>query len=410
MYTRIRLFIIVLFAASLTLATGQEGNQGTPAPEAAHSAPAEKKYDPVATVMHHIGNSNEFHIVGHLAIPLPCILYSKEDGFRFFMSSAFHHGAKAIDGYVLEHGIVRRIKGEFAQGEVELEQIHHEGAAEKEGEVHYSFQKEVDGKAVSFVKADGVEYELERAATLMHNTSFYDFSISKNVFAMLLATFILFFVFLRVARMGKERAGKAPKGIQTMIETIFIFIRDEVAKPMIGHSYEKFLPLLMSLFFFILVLNLMGLIPFFPGSANVTGNLATTMVLAIITFIVTNINGNKHYWGHVLWMPGLPLAIKPLISAIEIIGLFTKPFSLMMRLFANITAGHIIILSLVGLIFVFGNAGESIPGSIGGAAIAIPFTIFMNLIELLVAFLQAYIFTMLAASYIGAAVEEPHHH
>lgn len=407
MYTRIRLFIIVLFAGSLTLAVGQEGNHGTQQPEAAHSAPAEKKYDPVATVMHHIGNSNEFHIVGNWSIPLPCILYSKEDGFRFFMSNKFHHGSKAVDKYVLEHGVVRRIKGEFPQGEVELEPIHHEGAAE-EGEHHYSFKKEMDGKEVSFVNADGAEYELERAATLMHNTSFYDFSISKNVFAMLLATFILFFVFLKVARMSKERAGKAPKGIQSLIETVFIFIRDEVAKPMIGHQYERFLPLLMSLFFFILVLNLLGLIPFFPGSANVTGNLATTMVLAIITFIVTNINGNKHYWGHVLWMPGLPLAIKPLISAIEIIGLFTKPFSLMMRLFANITAGHIIILSLVGLIFVFGNAGESIPGSIGGAAIAIPFTIFMNLIELLVAFLQAYIFTMLAASYIGAAVEEHH--
>ncbi len=405
MLTGIRFFFIVLLAGCASLAAAQEHDQ--PA-EVAHSPAAEKKYDPVATVMHHIGNSNEFHVVGDFSIPLPCILYSKEDGVRFFMSSRFHHGSMAVDKYVLEHGVVRRIVGEFPQGEVELEAVHHEG--ESSGGHHYSYQKEVEGKTVSYVKADGREYALERAATLMNPTSFYDFSISKNVFAMILATVILFVVFLKVARMSREREGQAPKGVQSLIETMFIFIRDEVAKPMIGAQYERFLPLLMSLFFFILVLNLLGLIPFFPGSANVTGNLATTMVLAIITFIVTNINGNKHYWGHVLWMPGLPLAVKPLISAIEIIGLFTKPFSLMMRLFANITAGHIIILSLVGLIFVFGNAGESIPGSIGGAAIAVPFTIFMNLIELLVAFLQAYIFTMLTASYIGAAVEEPHHH
>jgi F-type H+-transporting ATPase subunit a len=168
----------------------------------------------------------------------------------------------------------------------------------------------------------------------------------------------------------------------------------------------------MTLFFFILVCNMIGLIPFFPGSSNITGNIAVTLTLAVITFVVTTVNGNKHYWEHTLWMPGVPAPLKILIlTPVEILGLIIKPFSLMIRLFANITAGHIIILSLVGLIFLFGNDGESAGGAAAGAAIAIPFTLFMNLIELVVAFIQAFVFAMLSASYIGAAVEEaPEHH
>jgi F-type H+-transporting ATPase subunit a len=165
----------------------------------------------------------------------------------------------------------------------------------------------------------------------------------------------------------------------------------------------------MSLFFFILILNLLGLVPFFPGSANVTGNLAVTLTLAVITFIVTNINGNGHYWEHILWMPGIPAWVKIILTPVEILGLFIKPFSLMIRLFANISAGHIIILSLIGLIFLFGNNGQSIGGAATGVLIGGLFTAFMNLIELLVAFLQAFIFAILSASYVGAAVEEGHH-
>ncbi|MCB0576171.1 MAG: F0F1 ATP synthase subunit A, partial [Saprospiraceae bacterium] len=191
----------------------------------------------------------------------------------------------------------------------------------------------------------------------------------------------------------------------------YIFIRDEVAKPSIGPKYEKYMPYLLSAFFFILGLNLIGQIPFFPGSANLTGNISVTIVLAVLTFLLTMLSSNKHFWEHTLWMPGIPPVLKIFIlTPVEILGIFLKPFTLLLRLFANITAGHIVVLCFVGLIFIFGGAGTSISGTITGALTAIPLTLFMMALELLVAFLQAFIFTMLSATYIGMALEEPHHH
>ena len=387
-----------------------------------------EEYDPVSTVMHHIANSNEFHLWGNTSVPLPCILYNSDQGFSVFMSNKFHHGHYAVDGYAIAHGVVKRIKGfPEVEGKVHLDPFvmedgkrkmltEEEAKAEKEAGHHlhyvYSTENEETKEEELYVFHHGEKYELEEKRRLTNSNSWYDFSISKNVFAMLLACILLIWGFGRAASLAKKRAGQAPKGIQSFLEPFFIFIRDEVTRPMIGEKhYERFQPFIMTLFFFILVLNLLGLIPFFPGSANVTGNLAVTMVLAVITFIVTNINGNRHYWEHVFWMPGVPALVKILIiTPVEIASLFIKPFSLMIRLFANITAGHIIILSLVGLIFVFGNAGESIGGAVGGMALAVPFTLFMNLIEIIVAFIQAFIFAILSASYIGAAVEEHHHH
>ncbi len=184
---------------------------------------------------------------------------------------------------------------------------------------------------------------------------------------------------------------------------------DDVAKPNLGKHYERFVPYLLSIFFFILINNLIGLIPFFPGSANVSGNIAFTLTLAVLTFILTNINGSKDYWKHIFAMPGVPKPVLLILTPLELIGLITKPFALTMRLFANITAGHIIILSLVSLIFILGKNGESMGGVIGGTAIAVPFVLFMNALELFVAFLQAYIFTLLSAIFIGMALEEHHH-
>ncbi|MCL4133348.1 UNVERIFIED_CONTAM: hypothetical protein GTU68_017521 [Idotea baltica] len=216
---------------------------------------------------------------------------------------------------------------------------------------------------------------------------------------MLLASAILLLVFFSVAKACKKNEGKKPTGLQNAIEPFVNFVVDDIAKPNIGHKYEKFIPYLCTVFFFILVLNLLGLVPIFPGSANVTGNIAVTLVLSVFTMIVTNINGTKDYWMHML-NPPVPAFLKPLMIPIELIGILTKPFALMVRLFANISAGHIIILSLVSLVFIFA----------AGAAVAVPFVLFMNCIELLVAFLQAYIFTMLSALFIGLAVEEHEHH
>ncbi|MEO0731910.1 MAG: F0F1 ATP synthase subunit A, partial [Bacteroidota bacterium] len=296
----------------------------------------------------------------------------------------------------------------FPQGHVHLEGDH---------PVHMTTH-EVDGKErdLGLLSHGGKEYELDQPSTLDGGlvgggiSSFYDFSVTKNVFTMLLAALALIFIWGRVKRAYEKNEGQAPSGMQSLFEPLFVFIRDEVTKPMIGEKhYERFQPFIMCLFFFILFCNLFGLIPFFPGSANVTGNIAVTLTLAVIVFIVTNINGNSHYWGHIFAMPGIPKWVLIILTPVEILGLFIKPFSLMIRLFANITAGHIIILSLIGLVFLFGNNGASFGGGMTGALIGGAFTAFMNLIELLVAFLQAFIFSILAASYIGGAVEEGHH-
>jgi F-type H+-transporting ATPase subunit a len=227
---------------------------------------------------------------------------------------------------------------------------------------------------------------------------------------MLLAFLVLFFLFRKAANSYILRKGQAPKGVQAVIEPLFEFIRNEVAIPFLGSKYEKYLPYLMSVFFFILGLNLIGQLPFFPGSGNVTGNLSVTLVLAVIAALVTNFGGNKSYWQHIFNMPGVPLPIKFILTPVELLGLFIKPMTLMLRLFANITAGHIVIIIFVSLIFIFGEAGESLSGSILGGVMAVPLTLFMMAIELLVAFVQAFVFCILTASYIGAAIEEHHEH
>lgn len=303
-------------------------------------------------ILHHIADANEFHVIGDFSIPLPCILYNRDKGgFDMFLSSKFEHGHKTYKGYKLDHGRV--------------------------------------------------------ASTTNH--SFIDFSITKNVFTMLLASILLCVLFFSLAGAYKKRKGQAPRGLQAFFEPLIVLVEEDIAKANIGAKYQKFTPYLLTVFFFILVCNLFGLIPFFPGSSNVTGNIAVTLVLSVITFILTNVNGTKDYWGHIFWMPGVPILLKPIMAVLEFIGIFTKPFALMIRLFANISGGHIIILSLVSLIFVFGKMGTNMAGAAGGAALAVPLVFFMNILELFVAFLQAYIFTMLSALFIGLAVEEHDH-
>lgn len=363
-------------------------------------------YDPVSTVMNHIADANEFHVWKGVHIPLPLFLYAPDHGWTTGLSSMFHHGHQAVDRYVINHGRVNRVADDsFPMGEVHIDGILHK-------------VEEVNGKNkdVYYVCAKGELFKLDPPSTVDGGflgggiTSFYDFSITKNVFTLFLAAILLIFVWNAVARGYKKNEGKAPSGIQSFFEVFFVFIRDEVTKPMIGEKhYERFQPFIMTLFFFIMFINLLGLVPFFPGSANVTGNLAVTLVLAVFTFLVTNLNGKKDYWEHIFWMPGIPGWVKIILTPVEVLSLFIKPFSLMIRLFANISAGHIIILSLIGLTFLFGDNGQNVGGAAGGALIGGLFTAFMNLIELLVALLQAFIFAILSASYIGAAVEEHHH-
>lgn len=384
--------------------------------------------DPIEAMMHHLGDANEFHIVGNISIPLPCIAWS-DDGLLMTLSSSFEHGHKSVDGYVMNHGILMKVIGEgFPKtGSVDVsfghgddahsdDQGHDDGHDDQTVDEHGVHGEGTpaataeEEEAPTVVMYEGKSYAVEGCMALQNtSSSWQDFSITKNVFAMLLALLVLVIVFSKVSKAYTTREKQAPKGLQSFIEPIIIFMRDQVVKPAIGEKWQKFFPFIMCLFFFILFCNLLGLIPFFPGSANVTGNIGVTMVLAVFVFIVVNINGTKDYWMHILWMPGVPTAVKPLLTVIEVMSLFIKPATLFIRLFANIAAGHVIILSLVSLIFFFNNS-FGMGGAIAGMTISVPFVFAMNLLELFVAFLQAFVFALLTALYIGSAVEEHGHH
>src|SRR5690606_25186147 len=316
--------------------------------------PHDKPYNPTEVIMEHISDSHDWHLWGHTSIPLPVILYT-DKGLELFLSSQFHHGEQDYQGK------------------------------------YYTYRL-VDKKKIQVVGADGAVDEVA-------SKNVWDFSITKNVAAIFLSVFLLVLIFSSVARAYKKREGKAPKGFQSLIEPIILFVRDDIARPNIGHRYARFMPLLLTIFFFIWINNLLGLIPIFPGAANVTGNIAVTFVLAFIVLIVVNLNGNRYYWKHIL-APDVPWWLYPIMIPVELVGVISKPFALMIRLFANITAGHIIILSLVSLIFVF--------KSLAIAPVSLAFVLFMNVLELLVGVLQAFIFTLLTALFIGMAVEEHH--
>jgi len=394
------LYLLIIFFALGATVQAQDHDHAHKGCDVHH----DHEFDAGSTALHHIADANVYSI-GPFNIPLPCILLVPGEGWSFFSSSKFdigHHGdgSRAYNRFVLDGGTVRRV----------ADPIFPDGQVEVSGFVH---GKE-DGKFVSYVCYNDQLYLAEAKSTADFGvfgggiTSFYDFSLTKNVVSILLVFLLLSWAFLSMAAAYKERAGLAPKGFQNFMEPIFIFIQDEVCKPFLGPLWEKYLPFIMSLFFFILGLNLFGQIPFLGGS-NVTGNLAFTMVLAIIAFIVTNLSGNAHYWKHILWPPGVPLYVKVILVPVEIMGVFIKPLTLMLRLFANITAGHMVILAFVGLIFIFGNSGESIGGSLGAAVGSLFLSLFMMAIELIVAFVQAFVFAILTASYIGAATEEAHH-
>lgn len=326
-------------------------------PAAADHAVEDKAFDPVGLIMHHIADANEFHILGHTSMPLPVIIYNKDKKNWFTtMSSAFHahhgEGTVEVDGYKMEHS-----------------RIH-----------------PVDGSHI------------------------IDFSITKNVFGMLFGMAILFIIFFLVRKAYSNRENQAPSGLQSFMEPLFQFIAHDIARENIGKNYMKFTPFLVCVFFFILINNLLGLIPIFPGSANVSGNISFTLVLGTLAFILINVFAKKDYWIHVFAMPGVPKVLLLILTPIEILGLFIKPASLILRLFGNITGGHIAVLSIASLVFILGKAGESVGGSLTGGLIAIPLLIFVNAMELFVAFLQAYVFTLLTSIFIGIAQEEHAHH
>ncbi len=319
--------------------------------------------------MHHIADAHSWHImdIGEhpVSLPLPVIIYSEKRGLDIFMSSNFHHGEMTYKGYKEEHNHIVAVN-ELEETEAQKSTLNEELTAQ-----------------------------------------LWDFSITKNVSALLFSVALILLIFLSAAKSYHKNPGKAPSGLQSAIEPLIVFVRDDIAKSAIGkHKYEKYMPYLLTVFFFILINNLLGLIPVIPGGANLTGNIAVTMSLALITFVITTVNGNKNYWRHVFAMPGVPIGVLVILTPIEILGVFLKPFVLMIRLFANITAGHIIALSFFSLIFIFGEMHPA--AGLGASVLSILFTVFMGMLELLVAFLQAYVFTLLSAMYFGMATEEHH--
>jgi F-type H+-transporting ATPase subunit a len=341
--------------------------------EGGHGEGAEEAFEPTEYILEHISDSHEWHILTkkdgqHVAVPLPVILYSKHSGLHIFSSKLLAHG-HTHDGFQMGQGSIELVNG---KGE--------------------TVEKSLNGKII----------EVDEHGALVEAGLPLDFSITKNVFMMMLSVIILLWVFLSLARAYKKAGISAPKGLAGFIEPVIVFIEEDVAIPNIGEDkYYKYMPYLLTIFFFILLNNLMGLIPFFPFGANVTGNIALTMVLAVFTFLITTFSGNKSYWQHIFNTPGVPVWLAPIMIPVEIIGMFTKPFALMVRLFANITAGHIIVLSLISMIFIFKAVFMAVPSLV--------MVIFMDFIELLVAFLQAYIFTLLSALFIGLAMPEHHH-
>jgi F-type H+-transporting ATPase subunit a len=241
----------------------------------------------------------------------------------------------------------------------------------------------------------------------------WDISITKNAFSLLFSSSLLIFMILSCSRWYRKQQGKpeeiSPKGFVALIELVITTIIDQIVKPCIGKTYKRYVPYLLTVFFFILLNNLLGLVPIFPGGANVTGNIAVTCVLALFTFFIVNIFGKKEYWREILW-PDVPMWLKipvPLMPAIELVGIFTKPFALMIRLFANILAGHAMVLGLTCMIFLTVSMGAAM--NAGMSFLAIAMTVLIGFVELLVAFIQAYVFTLLSSVFIGLSQVEPHH-
>jgi F-type H+-transporting ATPase subunit a len=349
-----RVFILLMLLSATvfnSFASSEEGHGG-------------KEFDPVSLIMHHVLDTHSWTIVKtenfDLTVPLPVILWH-EGAFSVFLSNEFGHGEK----------VVSKNNGHFKMLHEEIYATNAQGDLDLNKEGHPT------------------------------NVKPFDLSITKNVLAMWVSMAILMWLFLSVAKRYRKVMVK-PRGAQSLLEPVILFVRDSIALDMIGKQKgHKYVPYLLTLFFFVWINNLLGLVPFFPGGANVTGNIALTALLSVITLLIVNLSASKSYWKHIVAPPGVPVWVAPLIIPVEIIGIFTKPFALMMRLFANITAGHIIMLSLISMIFVV--------KSLAFAPVSILLVVFMMMLELIVGFLQAFIFTMLTALFVGMAVHEEEH-
>ena len=357
LYLKDKIKIVIYIVLFCTISINVFANEDVTNENKEKKTANESGFNPANLIMEHVLDAHEFHFFelnGHkVAIPLPVILYSPTKGWSFFNYNKLEEG-QIFDGYKSEEGKIIAVneKGEH----------------------------------------DIVE-------------KYYDFSLTRNVVQLLLSLILLCFLMLKIAKKyAVNGVNKAPSGFQNAVEPVITFIRDEVGKPNLGKHYQKYMPFLLTVFFFILINNLIGLI---PGTANVTGNIAFTALLGLISFIVIIFSTNKHYWAHI-FNPTAPFFVKCILVPVELIGVFTKPFALIIRLFANMIAGHIVITCLIMLIFIFGAMNRAVGW--GFSPVSLGFTIFIYLIEILVVFIQAFIFTNLTAVFIGQAREGDEHH
>ena len=338
----------------------------------------EKEFNVGEMIMHHIKDAHEWHLWGGehdgVSIYLPVILV--DGGTKIFSSSHLYHGTPQTSVDHKTHDTISYIVG--------------------------------SGPAVGYAMFHEKIYKLENGALHFEdghvhgNVRPWEFSITKNVLSLFMGAALILIMMFSISGFYKKNGAVAPKGIAKFLEPIILMVRDDVAKSNIDHHhYKKYVPYLLTIFFFIWINNMLGLVPFLPGGANLTGNITITFFLAFCTLLMTIFSGNKNYWGHIFWMPGVPVPMKIFMMPIELLGVLTKPFALMIRLFANITAGHVIILAFISIIFINKNATWGM--------LSVPMALFISVLELLVAFLQAYLFAMLSALFIGAAVEEAHH-
>lgn len=342
-------FVMTFLLAGSSLSAGEEQN-----PSSGLNA---KEF-----IAEHLSDAYEWQIVSSethkVAVPLPVILYSEISGWHFFSSARFEHGTQSFEG----------------------------------------FRIATDGKYKDKIVEQDAMGSDQRPL---------DLSLTKNAASLLFASTLLILIIMGVARIMKRDPMKPRKGFAGLIEMLVLSINDEVVKPSIGSGYQRYAPYLLTVFFFIFTNNLLGLIPLFPGGANVTGNIAVTFVLALITFLIVNFTGTKEYYKEIFW-PDVPAWLKvpiPLMPIVEIVGTLTKPFALMIRLFANMLAGHSIVLGLTMLIFITASMGAAINASM--TVLSVIFTVFIDLVELLIAFIQAYVFTLLSAVFIGLARIQP---
>lgn len=376
MFTKPIHFIFALFMAVLPLfafanPTTDTLSHTTIAVTEAHETPnhkakpAGKDEEIKAFIQHHLLDTHDFHLFSygkesghetHVGFPLPVLLW--DNGFHFFMSSKFHHET---------------------------------AVAESKG----NFYKIDHGHIYKTDKSGTITYDEHHHPT---NIKPIDLSITKNIFMVLMASFLMFWLFTSLAKSYKKNNGIAT-GVGRFFEPIILFIRDDIAIPNIGEKhYKKYMSHLLTVFFFIWFLNMFGLTPL---GVNVTNNIAITAALAILTYLITTITANKNYWGHIFWMPGVPVLMKIILAPIELLGTLIKPFSLTVRLYANMLAGHVVIMSIIAMMYTFNN--------MIGSSLSFVLAFALSILEILVAALQAYIFTMLTALYFGSAVEEHHH-